>query len=92
MKATVSSLDSGTGEYESLQLDVESFTAVALARAVDKYIADCAGSMSPEYGSHKVESWIPVKGRPGEAAFILSAYDPYFGPIVIAGIVFALEE
>ena len=89
MKVTIEMLDSGTGELTTIHdYSIAEFTGAEIAKAVEKDLADAAGDLVSQYEWHKVEHFMPIKGRPHEASFVLSTVDPYFGPIHVVGMAY----
>lgn len=87
-------MDSGTGETTNFKWDVPEFTAMAVALAHDRFIAQCAGESESNLASitqsnHVIQSWV-VSPNGQVAAFVYSCSEAYFGDVLVSGLVYLL--
>jgi hypothetical protein len=88
MKIRICTTDSGTGEEMVIDADVNCLCGTDVAMAIDQYTAKSAGDVFAEsISTHTVNSFV-ISPDGKMAAFVMSCVEPYFGFVLVAGIIY----
>jgi hypothetical protein len=88
-RASVVFTDSGTGEYGTFDFEAPEITGDSVALAFERWMASTAGEDPDliEKSTYDVRAWV---SSPNDRsfAFIISYVDPYFGYVLVSGLVY----
>jgi hypothetical protein len=88
-KASVVFTDSGTGESGKFDFEAPKITGESVALAFERWMASTAGEDPNliEKSTYEVQAWVPSPND-RSFAFIISYLDPYFGYVLVSGLVY----
>lgn len=87
MKALLQAVDSMTGECEPIELNVESFTGAALAKAYDDYLTEGTEAEAGPLPKSVCQSFV-VSPNGRFAAFIFVSADDQWDYVLTSGVVY----
>jgi hypothetical protein len=88
-RASVVFTDSGTGEYSTFDFEASEITGESVALAFERWMASTDGEDPNliEKSTYDVRAWVPSPHN-YSFAFIISYFDPYFGYVLVSGLVY----
>jgi hypothetical protein len=88
-KASVVFTDSGTGEYSTFEFEAPEITGESVALAFERWMISIGGEgpESIDKPTYEVRAWVSTPDD-RSFAFIISSFEPYFGHVLVSGLVY----